>query len=141
MANATGYTKEAALITAADIQAALALGKIRVFDNTLNPGYNTVKADFVGAEIVLTGMPVGGYTVTAMHDPQAAPAGGMVLLSPLVVVAYASGPAASAGGWWYEDAGGVVRQYTKFEDPVTLASVGDAVDIVAQFGYGGPSQV
>lgn len=132
----TIYTQEAALAEAADIRAALALSKLRFFDSTLVPTSITTLAEMEAVEIVLTGYPAGGYTLTAWGPPILVSAGGAVITSELEPVVYASGPAASIGGGWVEDAAGLVRFVFIFDPPRTLAVVGDGFEWLRQMIYG-----
>jgi hypothetical protein len=135
------YTNEASRAGALDLQTALAASKIRLFDGTLIPTSTTVKADLVAAETDLVGYPPGGYAVTAFNDPIMGEAGGDILISPLIMVVWASGAAVTIGGYWVEDAGGAVRQVYIYSPQKQLAALGDGFAIVTQFGYGGPNQI
>ncbi len=141
MADRTLYTSEASRITTQNIQTALALSFIRLFDETLIPTPTTTQAELAAAETTLVGYPAGGYPVTAFHDPINADAGGDIILSPLVQPEYASGAPVTIGGYWLEDAGGKVRQVFIFQPQRPLASLGQGFPIVCQLGYGGPTQV
>lgn len=140
------FTKEAALAGAAAVADSIAdagavpplVGKLRLFDSAYVPDVGTERADLVAAEIVLTGYPVGGYSITAFADPTFL-GGGAVSTSNLINVKYASGPPATVGGYWLEDAATPtpqVREVFIFDPPRSLANVGDGFPVVAQLGYG-----
>lgn len=136
MPDRTIQTYESSLTEAADIKAALALSKLRLYNETLNPDVTTTLAQLEAAETTLTGYPAGGYTMTAWTGPLLAPGGGAAITSPVVHVAYASGAAVSIGGAWIEDAGGDVRAVCIFDPPVPLAVVGDGFEFIRQLIYG-----
>jgi len=144
MADSVLYTNEAALTeankvadTIADSGAVPALvGKIRLFQSSLTPTPNTVKADLVAAETTLVGYPAGGYPLTDFAAAVFAPGGGAVISSNLVNVVYASGAAQTIGGYWVEDGAGNVRELYLYNPTRTLANVGDGWPIVVQMGYG-----
>lgn len=141
MADRVLYTNEASRAGALDLQTALALSFIRLFDGSIVPTATTQLSDLEDAETTLVGYPSGGYPVTAYNDPIFGSSGANVILSPLVQVEYASGDAVTIGGYWAEDAGGAVREVYIFDPPRQLASIGDGFPIVVQFGYGGPNQL
>lgn len=136
MADRSLYTNEAAMSEAAVIQADLAASKIRLFDNSITPDVNTVKADLVAAETTLTGYPAGGYPVATFSDPLFAAGGGVIIYSVTVNPVYASGAAQVIGGYWLEDAAGDVRDVVIYDPPRSLAVVGDGWPIICQLGYG-----
>lgn len=145
MADRALYTNDAALTEANAIGLSLAdsgaspspiESKVRLFDDTLIPTVNTVKADLVAAEIALTGYPVGGYDVTDFAGAKFAPGGGAVILSNMINVEYASGTPAVCGGYWLEDPAGKVREVFIYDPVRPLAAVGDGFPIVVQLGYG-----
>lgn len=136
MPDLTINTYESALAEAADIKAALALSKLRLFDSTFVPDVTTTLAQLEAKETTLTGYPAGGYTMTAWTGPLLAPGGGAVITSPIVHVAYASGDAVAIGGAWAEDAGGDVRRVFIFDPPISLAVVGDGFEFIRQLTYG-----
>lgn len=136
MADRTIYTNACALDEAAAIQADLAASKLRLFNETLVPTVVTTKAELIAAETTLTGYPAGGYALATWGDPLLVTGGGAVITSPLVPVAYASGPTVTIGGGWVEDAAGNVRAVFIFDPVRTLAAVGDGFSFVRQLLYG-----
>lgn len=136
MADRSLYTNEAAVAEATVIQGDLAASKIRMFDSSLVPTVNTVKADLVAAETTLVGYPAGGYAVATFSAPLYAAGGGVIIYSVTVNVVYASGAAVAIGGYWLEDAAGDVRDVVIYDPPRSLAVVGDGWPIICQLGYG-----
>lgn len=113
------------------------VGKVRLFDGTLNPDPGLVKADFVAAETALVGYPVGGYSITDYIGPLFAPAGGGYIYADAINVLYASGAAQVIGGYWVEDGAGKVVDAYFFTPKLTLAAVGDGFPILWSFAFGG----
>jgi len=112
------------------------VAKIRLFDDSIIPTVNTVKAELVAAEIAFTGYPVGGYEVEDFNPAVFAPGGGAVIYTPAVSVAFTSGSPATCGGYWIEDGEGNVREVFIYDPPRVLAVVGNGWPIVVQLGYG-----
>lgn len=136
---------EVVAVSIADSTAVPAVvGKLRLFNDSFVPDAGTTRAELIAAEIVLTGYPVGGYSLTDFGVPLNAPLGGAVSSSNLIEVAYASGPTAVCGGYWIDDNTPVTPQERLIQiyDPVrTLAGLGDGWEIVVQLGYGANASV
>ena len=112
------------------------VGKIRLFDAPFTPNWNTVKADMVAAETALVVYPVVGYDVEDMLPPAQVSGGGVVITTPTVNVAYASGAGVAISGGWLEDDAGNVRQIYVFDPVKTVSAPADAFLIIKQMGYG-----
>lgn len=134
------YTKEAQNVKASMVKLALALSKLRLFDDSLTLTQFTTKAQLLAAESVFDGYTPGGYVLTAWLGPLNDSGGGVVITSPLVHLAY--GPAEDpvvtglVGGWWIEDAAGAVRIAGTYDPPRVMTQVGDGWDFVAQLVEG-----
>lgn len=111
-------------------------GKIRLFDQTLEPDSGTTKVELTAAETTLIGYPVGGYDLTEFAGAVFGPLGGAIITGNIVNVAYASGAAVQIGGYWIEDHAGKVREVFIYEPARSLGMVGNGWPIVPQLGYG-----
>jgi hypothetical protein len=147
MADRAVYTREAAragidaiVASIADSGAVPALvGKLRLFDETVNLDEDTTRAALILGETTLTGYPAGGFSILDFGAPLDQPLGGAVATSTLITVAYASGPAVLIAGYWLEDAATPtpqVRYAFKYDPPRPLALIGQGWPLVVQMGYG-----
>lgn len=136
MSDTTFITEAGARKKAANIKTALALSKVRFFKASLVPNESTTVAQLEAAECDYDGYTPGGITLTAWTGPLDDPAGGAVITSPLVSLAY--GPAAdppvtnSVGGYWIEDADGDDRIVGIYDPPRAMAAIGDGWVFVQQ---------
>lgn len=136
------YTRQAAIKKATNIQTALALSKLRLFDAPFVPTESTVKTELEAAETHFTSYPDGGYALTAFSAPLNDPAGGAVITSPLVNISFGvpelgdEPVSGNIGGYWIEDAGGVVREVAIYDPPRPLAVLGDGWQWVEQIVEG-----
>jgi len=120
------YPNSACLVNAAELQTALALSKVRLFNSTLVPTPATTEAELVAAEAAFTGYPAGGATITAWLDPLLDPAGGASITAPTTQFAVDT-PVVDTdvvGGFWLEDAAGDVRLIGQFAAPVPMELAG-----------------
>ena len=130
------YTVEAATTKAAAIKTALALSKLLLFKQGLNPTQFTTKAEFEAQECDFDGYTAGGYVLTAWTGPLNNPGGGAVITSPIVNSVY--GPVGTppvtnqVGGWFIEDATGNVRLVGTFDPPRPMIQVGDGIVLVVR---------
>lgn len=148
MANRPLFTNAAALAGAAAVGRSIAnpdadpdpiVGKVRLFDDSFVPDVGTTRAQLLDAETDLVGYPTGGYDLEQFDTPKFSPAGGAVITSNLIDVAYESGDAQVIGGYWVEDATDPdpqVREVFIYDPPITLAQVGDGFPIAVQLAYG-----
>ncbi len=144
MADYTMDTRESAMKEATVLGNSIAdsaavpplVGVLRLFDTTLTPDVNTVKADMVAAETLLGGYPAGGYTIANMADALVVDGGGAVTTTPMILIAFTVAPGATIGGWWIEDDAGDVRKVGVFDPPRALNALGDGFEFVRQFLYG-----
>jgi len=130
------YTLEAAMTKGAEIILALALSKMRLFKSGLIISQFTTRAELRANEANFNGYTAGGYPLAAWTGPIFYPAGGVIISSPLVNVAF-SGPTVppvtnSIGGCWVEDASGDVRIVIQFDPTKSLAVLGDGFPAVIQ---------
>lgn len=134
------YTKEAATKLATVVQTSVATSKLRLGNNSLVPTASTTRAQLRANELVADGYTSGGYALAAFSGPLDDPAGGSVITSPLVNVAY--GPASdppvtgTCSFWWVEDADGDVRLTGIFDPARSLAAVGQGWPQILQAIYG-----
>lgn len=136
MPDSTFVTTEQAFNQADVLKDALALSKLRFFDETLTVDVNTTKAMMVAAETTLTGYPAGGYTLTAFLGPSLSALGGAIITTPITEVAWASGDAVTLGGAWIELAGGESWITFKFDPKRTFSTIYDVMEFVRQILQG-----
>jgi len=119
------------MVNAAEKQAALALSKVRLFNQAFVPTPATTKAELEAAEADYTGYTAGGETITAWLAPLLDPAGGASITAPTVQFDV-TGPVVDTdvvGGFWLEDASGDVRLVGTFAAPIPMELVGQGIPL------------
>lgn len=120
------YPNSATLIQAEEMRTALALSKVRLFNQAFVPTVSTTKTELEAAEADYTGYTAGGETITAWLPAVFAPSGGAMISSPTVQFDV-SGPVVDTdivGGFWLEDASGDVRAIGQFAAPIPMETLG-----------------
>jgi hypothetical protein len=131
------YTNEAALTLCGNLDTALLLSKLRLYQTTpgapLSPA--TTQAQLAAALATFTGY--ADITVAALLPPYLDPTGGASTQVPTQQFA-SSGPALSnmIQGFWLEDATGHVYLAGDFDQPIPMKDVGDAIPIDIKFQFG-----
>lgn len=131
------FPLEGCLVSAADMQTALALSELHLFQSTLNPDAATPLADYTTAEADYTGYAL--ETLTAWFDPQYAPGTGYMIASPQVqFLSTGSGVTNVIGGCYLVDANGDLRLTVTFTDtiPMQIAGQGILISLVWLFPTG-----
>jgi hypothetical protein len=114
------------------IRTALALCKVKLFQNDILPGASTVVADLEEADF-------DGYTpevVTALLPAYLDPAGGASAQIGTVQFDHTGGPVANVCyGFWVEAAAGDLWLVGRFEEGIPMGKVGDALPIDVKFNF------
>jgi len=111
------------------------VGKLRLFDFPLVPDVTTTQADFEAAETLLGGYPVGGYDIDKMFGPSLSSAGGALITTPSIEIAYSTDPGAVLGGAWIEKSDGTMGPTFIFDPPRSLQALGDGFVFIRQLLY------
>lgn len=131
-------TLAATIQDATERKTILALSKVRLYQNTLNPNPSTTKTELVAAEADYDDYPAGGEAITAFLAPVLNPAGGASISAPTVqfdVTSAAPVVTNLIGGAWLEDAAGLVRLVMPFAAAVPMAVQGEGFPLNITIGF------
>lgn len=132
------YPHAGALKVAATVQTLMAMSKIRLFKSNLTITPSIDEAALVAAECDYDGYVA--LTVTAFLAPYLDPAGGASIQSGTQQFQY--GPVGTPPvinqvyGFWVETAAAVPILAGSFDNPVSMAQIGDAIPISVVLNYG-----
>lgn len=134
------YPLTSCLLQASEAQTRLAVSKLHLFQDALNPSPSNVLADYTANEADFTGYTAGGNTITAFLDPIYSPVGGAQLQSPTSLFAVGASPTVTNNikGWYLVNAAGDLEATGVYENaiPMAVAGQGIPVDVVLRFGTG-----
>lgn len=128
------YTNEAVIQLATELDTALLLCTIDLYQDSLVPGITTTQAELAAAVATYSGY--AQKSVAALLPPYLDPAGGASTNIATQQFQHSGGAVANnIGGAWVEDAGGIVRLVIAFDNPVTMAVATDAIPLDIIFNF------
>jgi hypothetical protein len=128
------YTNEAVMQLATELDTAMLLSTIDLYQDSLVPGIQTTQAELAAAVANYSGY--AQIPVAALLPPYLDPAGGASTNMGTVQFQHSGGAVANTiGGAWMEDAAGNVRIVVAFDQPIPMSAATDAIPIDVVFNF------